>query len=641
MPPFVDQFIEGMAARACYSMLDLFVGYDHQTLAKSLCDLTSFQTPLGAPRCTVLPQGATNAVAVFHGDVTFILEPEIPTVAKSFVDNMAIRGPTSQYETSNNGYKTIPENAGIRHFIWEHLNDVHHVIHCLGHAGATVSAPKLFIAAPVVIILGHKCNYKGQIPDESKTAKIKMWPACKNVTNICTFLGTAGTMRIWIKNYSVTAWPLVDLTRKDVEFAWTPQHDQAMEDLKMAIINSKALIPINYVSPCPVFLAIDSSWHAVGWILSQQCEDDQCRPSRFGSIGWNDRESRYSQPKIELYGLFQALCALRVHIVGITDLIVEMDAQYICGMLNNLDVQPNAAMNRWITAIKLFDFKLIHVPAEKHAGPDGLSQCELILGEDDDDGNPEAWVDEALSLSIWADTLQHTQHPAASIFETKVGEVTPESLTMQHDALTLDDELDKILKLLTNGTLNNTTLAEQDQITKRSKQFLAHNGRLWCQQVQGHNQLVLLPHQCNLTIHKAHDCLGHKGFYSTLWMLLDRFWWLTIACNVKQHITTCHECQICQTMKIHIPPVVATLAPLFCKAYIDTMLMPHAAGFRYIVQAHCSLTTWPKWRMLQNETGRTLAAFIFEDLLCWWGAIKEIMTDNGAAFIAALDTLAN
>ena len=118
-----------------------------------------------------------------------------------------------------------------------------------------------------------------------------------------------------------------------------------MQELKDAIITSPALIPIDYISSCPVFLAIDSSWRAVGWILSQECEDGQRRPSRFGSIAWNDRESRYSQPKIELYGLFRTLRALRVHIVGVPNLIVEMDAQYIKGMLSNPDMQPNAAMN--------------------------------------------------------------------------------------------------------------------------------------------------------------------------------------------------------------------------------------------------------------------------------------------------------
>jgi len=125
--------------------------------------------------------------------------------------------------------------------------------------------------------------------------------------------------------------------------------------------------------PRPIFLAVDSSWRTVGWILSQECEDGQRRPSHFGSIAWNERESHYSQPKIELYGLFQTLHTLRVHIVGITNLIVEMDAQYVKGMLSNPDIQPNAAMNRWIATILLFDFKLVHIPAEKHLGADGLS----------------------------------------------------------------------------------------------------------------------------------------------------------------------------------------------------------------------------------------------------------------------------
>jgi hypothetical protein len=114
VPPFVDQFVEGMAAHTCYSMLDLFVGYDHRALDISSRDLTTFQTLLGAYRCTVLPQGSTNAVAIFHGDVTFLLEPEIPHVAKPFLDDTAIKGLASHYETPEGGYETISDNKGIR-----------------------------------------------------------------------------------------------------------------------------------------------------------------------------------------------------------------------------------------------------------------------------------------------------------------------------------------------------------------------------------------------------------------------------------------------------------------------------------------------------------------------------------------------
>jgi hypothetical protein len=50
---------------------------------------------------------------------------------------------------------------------------------------------------------------------------------------------------------------------------------------------------------------------------------------------------------------------------------------------------------------------------------------------------------------------------------------------------------------------------------------------------------------------------------------------------------------------------------------------------------------WPEWRALRVKNGRTLAAFIFEDLLCRWGAVEEIVTDNGSAFVTVLDTLTN
>ena len=77
-----------------------------------------------------------------------------------------------------------------------------------------------------------------------------------------------------------------------------------------------------------------------------------------------------------------------------------MDAQYVKGMLSNPDMQPNAAMNRWIAAILLFDFKLVHIPADRHLGPDGLSRREPIPGEEEEEDDPEEWIDDILFLGI-------------------------------------------------------------------------------------------------------------------------------------------------------------------------------------------------------------------------------------------------
>jgi hypothetical protein len=109
--------------------------------------------------------------------------------------------------------------------------------------------------------------------------------------------------------------------------------------------------------------------------------------------------------------------------------------------------------------------------------------------------------------------------------------------------------------------------------------------------------------------------------------------------DIVWFVRTCHLCQLRQTRQVLIPPVVATPAPLFAKVYIDTMHMPPSASFKYIVQGRCSLSQYPEFRMLRTESAKTIGDWIFEDILCRWGSIREIVTDNGAAFLKALEYL--
>jgi len=69
--------------------------------------------------------------------------------------------------------------------------------------------------------------------------------------------------------------------------------------------------------------------------------------------------------------------------------------------------------------------------------------------------------------------------------------------------------------------------------------------------------------------------------------------------------------------------------------------MPPAGSFHYITQACCSLTAWLEWHALCTETGRTLGMFLFKEVLCRWGTVKEIVTDNGMPYVATLDWLAD
>ena len=48
--------------------------------------------PLGLLRLTTLPMGATNSVQILQGDISLIIQEEMPNIAAAFMDNMNIRG---------------------------------------------------------------------------------------------------------------------------------------------------------------------------------------------------------------------------------------------------------------------------------------------------------------------------------------------------------------------------------------------------------------------------------------------------------------------------------------------------------------------------------------------------------------------
>ena len=139
--------------------------------------------------------------------------------------------------------------------------------------------------------------------------------------------------------------------------------------------NAKPLIPIDYKSDNPVILVVNTSYIAVSFYLCQ-CTSDNWKQHCYnwlGSIMLNDQEAHFSQPKLELYSLYRALQALCMYLLGIRNLIIEVDTHYIKGMLQNPNIQPSASTNCWIIGILMFYFKLVHIKGTFHR-PNGLLQ---------------------------------------------------------------------------------------------------------------------------------------------------------------------------------------------------------------------------------------------------------------------------
>jgi hypothetical protein len=380
LPPATEELAADFAGRACIGVLDLYVGYDERVIDESSRDLTTFQTPFGALRLTKLPMGWTNSVPIFHDDVTYILQEEIPQVARPYIDDVGIKGPKSRYELPGGKFETIPENNGIRRFVWEHMHNVSRVLQRLKFSGATVSGYKALLCGEEGMIVGHLCSYEGRKPNEDRVGIITRWGPCKDLHEVNAFLGTTGTLRMFIKDYAKVVEPINRLKKKDTPFVWGEEQDEAQARIKQLILECPALKPIDYESPNPVILAVDTSYIAVGYYIFQEGTDRKPYYARFDSLTLNEREARFSQPKRELYGLKLALRHSYYWLAGCRKLVVQTDAKYIKGMLQNPTLMPNATLNRWIEEIMMFHFKLVHVPG-KTFGPDGPSRRPLQPGD--------------------------------------------------------------------------------------------------------------------------------------------------------------------------------------------------------------------------------------------------------------------
>lgn len=670
VPPLTDQLAENFAARACGSIMDLYVGYDERALAPSSRDYTTFQTPYGAMRLTTLPMGWTNSVPIFHEDVTKILQPEIPHITQPYIDDVPVRGPASRYILPNGEPETIPQNPGIRRFIWEHLQDVNRVVQRMKYCGGTFSGYKSKICAAEITVAGHRCTFEGRLPEEDRVAKIVNWGPCADLSDVRSFVGTIGVCRMFIKNFAHRAHHLVKLTRKGAEWEFGERQLAAMADLKEALLTSPALRPIDYHSTSSVILAVDTSHIAVGCILSQ-CDVDNPKLryiARFGSITLNEREARFSQPKLELYGLYRALRAWKIHLIGYRNIVVEVDAKYIKGMLANPDIAPSASINRWILSILMFHFTLVHVPGTHH-GPDGLSRRRPQPGDKDEpDDDFDDWIDQVNGFMHFLNPLpSHQSAPTSSppltcfmmtgeleeIVDDSLADVdgpdrddepreaTPYSIIDRSEAArAADEKLDKVrLWLATLDRPPSMSDSDYQSFMRYSTSFFLSGDKLWRKDSKGEHKLVVAQDRRLFLMTSAHDDVGHRGFFATNALLSDRYWWPMMAQDITWFIRTCHLCQLRKTQQVSIPPVVATPAPLFAKVYMDTMHLTPSAGYKYIVQARCSLTHWPEWEMLRKESAKSLATFILHNIIYRWGTLLEIVTDNGAPFVKALGYL--
>jgi len=227
---------------------------------------------------------------------------------------------------------------------------------------------KCFLCQRSVEFLGHVVSEEGLAMQPSKVEAIDKWTTCRDVSEVRAFMGISGYYRRFIKDFSTIAAPLYDLTRKESEFRWTPECQDAFEELKRRLMREPVLaLPSDngtYV------LDTDASDFGLGAVLSQR-QGDQEKVIAYASRTLGKPEQKYETTRKELLAVVSGLKQFRQYLLG-RHFIIRTDHAALTWLRRTAEPMPQLA--RWLTFIEQFDYEIEHRPGARHGNADGLSR---------------------------------------------------------------------------------------------------------------------------------------------------------------------------------------------------------------------------------------------------------------------------
>jgi hypothetical protein len=158
--------------------------------------------------------GLTNAPATFQRPMECILSGLNMEQCLIYIDDIIIFGST----------------------VDEHLQRLTRVFDRLREAGLKLQPKKCHLVQERVKYLGHIVSAGGVQPDPEKLQAVTAYPIPVNVKQLRQFLGLTNYYRRFIHNYSEIAGPLFKLLKKEKQFAWNAQAQEAFIHLKERLV---------------------------------------------------------------------------------------------------------------------------------------------------------------------------------------------------------------------------------------------------------------------------------------------------------------------------------------------------------------------------------------------------------------------
>ena len=343
--PKIDELYAKLKGYKVFSSLDLTSGYYHISLKDSSKPKSAFVlSSLGKYQFNRVPFGLAQAPAYFQKLINDVLKG--CNFAMGYLDNIII------YSRSEK----------------EHLEHLEEIFTRLKKAGLKLKLEKCCFFKKHIQYLGHLISADGIQTLPEKLESIAKMPAPKNPKEVKQFLGLVGYYRKLVPRFADISRVLTHLTKKDVEFKWTPECENCFQILKEFLQQTPIL---RYPDPQASYtLYTDTSKYAYAGVLTQH-DNGTDHPVTYVSGLFRGSQLNWATLTKEAYAIYMSVKKLSFYI-DTAKIIVRSDHLPLKKFLEKSTLKSK--VNNWAVELESQNITFEYIPGIRNTLADTLSR---------------------------------------------------------------------------------------------------------------------------------------------------------------------------------------------------------------------------------------------------------------------------
>ena len=473
--------------------------------------------------------------------------------------------------------------------------------------GITLSKDK-YQFGPTVKFAGYIINQDGSKMNPDLVAAISKFPAPKDITNLRSLIGLVNRFNDQNPDlkHAMAPWQL--LLKKSNKFIWDEVHEQALNKVKEIITNPAGPILRPFDSKLPTRLLTDASRSGIGFCLVQEDTNTGKKTPlliQAGSRFLNQAEKNYAVIELELLAIQWATEKSRLFLAG-TDFTIVTDHQPLLGVLNrkNLDAINNVRIQRLMSKLLGYSFKVEWIPGKNHSIADALSRNPVFAAPKHKD-----IIVSKISIDIEDLALEELSRIASE--DKDYQEVVKTVLSREYDG--------KLIRNLNKHHPAHQYSAQWEAISVHGV-FLTFHGRM------------IVPAAARKKV-LANLHLQHTGRTKTLADARQLYFWPGMTNHIELMIANCRECIAALPSQTLEPQIPTEATRPFEHISID---LGYQKGNNYLIGMD-RYSGWPMVAPIPRKANTTTITNILDDWFVDHGLPISIRSDGGPQFRGPFD----